>query len=170
MKSIVLLITGKPRSGKDTFHLILKNIGYTVTNYSLADNAKEVCRHLGIEPKDKPNDYRKLLSDIKIALDNYNNFNLKSAINLIKHKIGEVEFICIQAREEKDINFIKNYFGDNPNLAVYSLLVVRDVCEGTYGNIADDNINFETDITIVNNDTYNDYVRNISNLASFLSH
>ncbi|MBQ2884900.1 MAG: hypothetical protein IJE43_14170 [Alphaproteobacteria bacterium] len=109
----VLIINGMGGAGKDTFVNFLKEFIPTL-HISIVDNVKQIAKELGWnEVKDEKG--RKFLSDLKLAIDNYNNGNYKYVADIVKKfyensALRQYELLCIDMREGNQINMAKKDF------------------------------------------------------------
>ena len=143
MKQVVI-INGKGGVGKDFLCNIVGKY-YKTKVISVVDEVKRIAETCGWKGEKTPK-ARKFLSDLKLALENYNGLPLVSVfekLNTFIQKDDEVLFIHM--REKNDIEIIKqlvNFTGMYKSLSLATLLVERDSLKYTiYGNVADDNVN-----------------------------
>lgn len=155
MKKIIV-ISGKPRSGKDTIvnisRTLLADSNVNVYYYSSVDEIKKIAIMMGWDGvKDEKS--RLLLCNLKKLSIDFNN----GPLNYLKNKIDTINdenaiiFLCI--REGDEIDKIKSIYND-----VICILVRRDECEGT-GNDADATCeDYAFDYIICNNGTIKDLI------------
>ncbi len=143
MKQVVV-INGKGGIGKD-FLCDIVGKHYQTKVISVVDEVKKIAETCGWKGEKTPK-ARKFLSDLKLALENYNSLPLMSVfekLNTFLQKDEEILFIHM--REKNDIEMIKqlvNFTGMYKSLSLTTLLVERDSSQHTiYGNPADDNVN-----------------------------
>ena len=151
----IFIVNGKAGAGKTTFEdLILEKV--QGVRYSIIDPVKKLLINEGIwDGKDKSEPMRKLMSDIKIALDEYCDFSYNGVRNFIKDfkkdKIpGDVLFIDM--REKQDILRATAEFGAD---VIY---IQNDNVSSVLTNVADefasDSKNYAYSIVIDNSGTY----------------
>jgi len=143
MKQVVV-INGKGGIGKD-FLCDIVGKHYQTKVISVVDEVKKIAETCGWKGEKTPK-ARKFLSDLKLALENYNSLPLMSVfekLNTFLQKDEEILFIHM--REKNDIEMIKqlvNFTGMYKSLSLTTLLVERDgLSDNIYGNVADDNVN-----------------------------
>ncbi len=143
MKQVVV-INGKGGVGKD-FLCDIVGKHYQTKVISVVDEVKKIAETCGWKGEKTP-EARKFLSDLKLALENYNSLPLMSVfekLNTFLQKDEEILFIHM--REKNDIEIIKqlvNFTGMYKSLSLATLFVERDSLKHTiYGNPADDNVN-----------------------------
>lgn len=116
MKPIVYLITGVSGSGKDTFVKMvdehLSPVG--AVNLSTVDPIKEFLDGYGVSRDPANHITRKLISDIKILLENYANLTsyhtVKTVLKLINDGLSYKTPIFIHVREQEHIDKLKELF------------------------------------------------------------
>lgn len=151
----IICVNGYARSGKDTFcNMAFFNRGL-VYYYSTIDEVKKFAKILGWDGK-KDEKGRKLLSDLKDCLTEYNDLPNKYVLAQIKRKLSIIidpdnSIFLVQMREPKEIKqWCKNYNAK-------SLLIRRPAIEKKWGNHADDGVlTNEYDYTIYNDSTIED--------------
>ncbi len=101
----VLIVNGVAAAGKNTFALILKQMGYTVYSYSSIDWIKEKALLMGWDGvKDKKG--RQLLYDLKQAAIKYNNIPLNKVAEKMKI-FSDSDYLCVDIREPSEIRKLK---------------------------------------------------------------
>ena len=146
----IFITNGSAGNGKDTFAELL-NKYVSVYKYSSIDLVKEMFEFIGISRNDKTEKKRKLLSDAKDMLTQYDDIPFKditSIVNDFKNNNIEAEVLLIDIREPEEIARAVKTFGaeailiDNPN--------VRKI----ESNHADANVeNYDYDYIIENDGT-----------------
>lgn len=135
----ILIINGSGGVGKDTFVKCLNNIIPT-KHISIAEFTKKAANQAGWSGTKSEKD-RKFLSDIKLLIDNYNDANFKTVEEHIKNFLNyenPCEVLCIDMRERKDINRLKqNYI---QKCDIRTVLVTRKSVKEIKSNIADANV------------------------------
>jgi hypothetical protein len=154
----VFIVNGKGRSGKDTFvqeveKYVLKNyLPFEIYKMSTIDCIKKIARSFGWNGEKEPKD-RKMLSDLKDLLTEWNDYSFKDISCRIK-QYGQIpnSAIFVDCREPKEIDRLVKEFNAK------SILVRRDNIDGLeYGNHADDDVfNYNYDIEINNSGTLED--------------
>lgn len=134
----IFIINGSGGVGKDTFVEICSE--FVETSYiSIVDNVKKIAKHIGWNGEKTEKD-RKMLSDLKILIDEYNNGNYEYVKQkTLDFKTGTNEFeeekiLFICAREKEDIEKIVSEFGAK------TILITRESVEHITSNIADANV------------------------------
>ena len=148
----IICVNGYARSGKDSFcDAAFYNRGL-VYPFSTIDEIKRLASQFGWDGK-KDAKGRKLLSDLKDCLTEYNNFPTKHIIEQIKVRLdiiqeGEIYnnvIFLVQMREPKEIEYWKE------NYNARALLITRPLKDVKWGNHADDNVlNADYDYVLVN--------------------
>ena len=176
MKQVVI-INGKGGVGKDFLCNIVSKY-YKTKVISVVDEVKRIAETCGWKGEKTPK-ARKFLSDLKLALENYNGLHLVSVfekLNTFIQKDDEVLFIHM--REKNDIEMIRqlvNFTGTYKSLSLTTLLVERDgLSDNIYGNVADDNVNdYLYDYVYKNNcsldEVESDFMRYFDNIHHALS-
>lgn len=118
----VVIMNGRPYSGKTTFENMCKNIfGSRCIIVSTIDGIKTIARYGGWDGKKDLRD-RKFLSDLKDLFTEYNDYPFNYIINKVDEFEAELKtydiidlphVIFVDCREPKEIEKLKNYFGKN---------------------------------------------------------
>ena len=150
----VIVINGRPTSGKSSFIRLCKELYHSTYELSMVDLVKLIAKDFGWdEVKDEKG--RRLLADIKATACRYNpNIIYDDIDNNIKYynmnafRAGKEAIFFINARNPADINYlVKKYnaislFIDNPNVPMVE------------SNPEDKGVeNYRYDVTIVNDGT-----------------
>lgn len=163
----IIIINGKPRSGKDTVIEYMDN--YCNINecarllaYSTIDPVKHALAELGWDMVSKSDDTRNLLAAMKQWWINYSDGPFRWCMDKVMNTVYSMDeddcVIIFQIREPSEIakltsalNSIKSAYGFN----VHTLFVNRfSVAESQYGNEADMYVaEYEYDVEIFNNGT-----------------
>lgn len=149
----IFIINGKAGSGKDTFIDMIDDLIPTLS-YSIIDPIKETAENFGWNGE-KDERSRKFLSDMKNALDIYNDYPYSMVRDIVSdfHKgyLPDFDFLFVTMREKKDIERAVAEFGAK------TVLINRDVAQIT-SNTSDTNV-FEFtdyDYIIYNNGSLDD--------------
>ena len=158
----IFIVNGYPESGKDTFiDMCLEYLGNNGFKYSTIDAVKEYAKQIGWDGK-KDDRGRAFLSDLKNALEKYNNFSHISVREFIGRtlytgaKNGEsldnyVFFIIV--REPKQIRALLNEYKNSKSIIIKRGLVEKK----EYSNDADKKVEcFTYDYVISNAGTLDD--------------
>jgi hypothetical protein len=147
MEKRVIVMTGKPEVGKDTFIDLYPG---SKMRYSVIDPIKNVLSYI-IDVHDKTKDNSSLMSDVKVYLDRKCYFTLKAIskqIEIFKNS-DDIKVLFITAREEKDILIIKNICYCN-ELNCKTIKVVNTIInDEVYGNMADDTDIYKDNVDFV---------------------
>jgi len=151
----IIIINGNPRSGKDTFVNIAKDIFKDVYSISTVDNIKKYAKLLGWDGK-KDNKGRQLLSDMKNSLTKYNiYYSIDIVKNMIANIPGDNAIVFVFAREPEEIKLFAN------ELDAETVFIKREDSE-TYSNHGDANVtNYLYDIYIENNGSLNNFRKKV---------
>lgn len=146
MEKIVVVINGKGGSGKDTCCDIVSKY-YRVKNISSIDCIKDILKICGWGGV-KDNKSRKLMSDLKKLLSEYNDYPTNSIVEGYKEFLkSDEEVLFVHIREGSEINKFK----ENLDTDVITLLIKRDGI-GDLGNTSDDEVeNYSYDYVFENN-------------------
>lgn len=146
----IYVTNGSGGSGKDTFAEFLSKY-ISVYKYSSIDLVKEMFEFIGINKDHKTEKKRKLWSDTKDMLTQYDDIPFKDITSIVmdfKNNEIETEVLLIDIREPEEISRAVKTFGakailiDNPNVKKIE------------SNHADANVeNYEYDYTIENDGT-----------------
>jgi hypothetical protein len=157
----IIVINGKPRSGKDAFCKIIERIcPNRVYNHSSVTPAKEAAQILGWDGETKDDIARKFISNLKDLSTQAYNHPFKWMKNLIdtytnSSKLVDYKFILfLHVREPDEIKKLANEY---PELV--TILMKRPLVDNeSYTNHADsDNINkYNYDCVFVNDGTLED--------------
>lgn len=161
---LVFIVNGKPTAGKTTFEkLFIEEVNKINKNkkvkiISSIDYVKELCYNFWDGTKDEK--ARKGLSEMKKILNEWGDYCTKGTINKINN--SDFDILFIDSREDKDIQFYKDYFGNY----AYTLFIDRNV-QDIVSNDSDKNINSNGyDIYINNNKTIEELRNKAKSLAA----
>ncbi|QIG70524.1 hypothetical protein PP744_gp061 [Rhizobium phage RHph_N38] len=113
MTKHLIIINGRSGAGKDSFvkavFSALSSLDWVTANISSVQPIKDIIHKLGIEDPDKGEDYRNLIVDIKVALNKYNRYADKLAIQEVRDLgfNGANHLVFLHVRESRSIEFIK---------------------------------------------------------------
>lgn len=165
----IFIVNGKPTSGKDTFAgMILKKMGGA--KYSIIDPVKELLLNGGVwDGKTKSPEIRKLMSDVKILLDEFCDYSYGEVRQYIKRfQKDEIKgrVLFIDMREKHDIERAVKEFG------AATIYVENANVEIEPSNIADDfasnKDNYPYDIVIDNSENMEALERKAEDFANVL--
>lgn len=161
----ILIINGSGGVGKDTFVDKLSRYA-KVIHTSIVNPVKDLAKKIGWTGSKTEKD-RKFLSDLKVLIDQYNDYNYKNAAQLMKSfRDGEfdADILCIDMREKNQIEKAQKEFGAK------TVLVTRDSVAHITSNIADKGVyDIEYDYHIENNGTIYDLDKKAKQFLSELS-
>ena len=101
----VFILNGQAESGKNYFAEYTKDISHFRSQHiSTVDPIKEFLEIYGV--KQKTDKSRKLMSDIKNLLDEYDNLTSKEILQYLGD--SELELVFIDCREPLNIDYLKN--------------------------------------------------------------
>ena len=162
MKKIVI-INGGAGVGKSTFVNICKKY-LKVSEASTVDLAKKAASILVGYNNEKDEITRKMLSDLKIVADNYNNNNMKYLCNRIEEFYkNDAEILFLYIREPKDIQYISCKYN------VKTLLIKNSTVNPINSNIGDASVeNYQYDYEIFNNGI-EDFEKEANNFIDWLN-
>lgn len=177
----IIIINGKGGSGKDTFVEQANKIAneevlatMVIHNISAIDKIKSAASYLGWDQQ-KTLKGRKLLADIKLALDEYDEDLITKGLITqcndlcLKHYLLEHLLIFVHIREPRNIDKFINIAKEselNNKCKLYTLLITNPSTDDiTYGNEGDDMVsNYKYDFIITNDGT----IDNLKNKAKGL--
>ena len=148
--------TEQIKTGQICNYVIAPNIYYRSNNISTIDCVKNIARMFDWNGKKSEKD-RKMLSDFKDLLTNYNDYPFKRIVAQITdwlrydksrpNDMYDHSFLFVHCREPKEIERIKNQFPND----VFTLLVQNPKVAKVIGNHADREVeNYNYDFTVVN--------------------
>ena len=141
----VIIINGSAGVGKDTFSSICSKY-CKVMNYSSVDKVKELAKYCGWDGN-KDEKGRAFLSDLKIALTNYNDLPFECMKSKVEEfNSSDYNLLFLHIREPEEIARAANEFN------AVTLLIKNERVEHITSNMADANVfDFKYDCTIANN-------------------
>ena len=166
----VLLLNGVAQSGKDTVIDTLETLQNTyVIRVSSVDWVKKVAKLCGWTGT-KTEEDRLFLATLKDALTQFNESPQSQTILEVTKQLkalpaADQTFICICAREPRDLKYFKEYY-QNRNYQVTTVLVTRAKAEkNTPNNMADQGVfDYEYDLTLSNNTSLKKFQQTIINI------
>lgn len=149
----IIVINGKGGIGKDTLIEALAgaNPHYIhVTNVSSITPIVEACAKSGVViGEGKDNVYRKLLSDMKAAIDAYHTeaTGMAFTTKYLNHKVDQWKQLCLFGKATHHVIFvhirepemIQDFLTSNPDAK--TLLISSDRAQEYYGNPSDEGVN-----------------------------
>ena len=159
----ILIINGSGGVGKDTFVTRLSKFT-TVCHTSIINPIKRVAAELGWTGKKTEKD-RRFLSDLKVLVDEYNDWNYSEMEKVMQTFLDEPidGILCIDMREKRQIDKARRDFGAK------AILVKRDTVKQITSNIADAGVyDTEYDYTVYNNGTIDDLDEEARKLFAWL--
>lgn len=157
----IVIVNGRPGSGKTTFEECCKSIlGVYCQMRSTVDKIKDIAYRAGWDGKKTP-EARKLLSDLKDLFTEFNDLPYRDIVSHIGYYQAELAnygvfdhnaLFFVDSREPEEIERFKQTLGAK------TLLIKRAAAEnGDFSNHADANVNdYEYDFVIDNNGTIAD--------------
>lgn len=152
MQKKIFITNGMACSGKDTFAKILNKYVSTLKISSI-DKIKNVAEYCGWNGE-KDEKSRKLLSDLKMLLTEYNDLPFKTIADSVYHfRRGTLHnVLLIDIREPAEIERAKKEFGAS------TILIRRNSCRNITSNPADAGVfDYNYDYIIDNNGTLDDF-------------
>lgn len=159
-KKLVFITNGTGGCGKDTFADILGKYT-TVTKISSIEPIKQFARFMGWDGGKTEKD-RKFLSDLKLALTEYNDtpFNYMLGSYMFWKETRNNSVLLIDIREPEEIERAKRAFGAK------TILIKSDRVAPITSNMADANVlNYKYDFVIENNGTLEEFEETIKKWA-----
>lgn len=151
----VIIVNGRGGVGKDTFESFVAEISAKNNKWtgktSMVTFVKQIAERCGWYGSKELKD-RKFLSDLKLALAEWNDIPYNSVKHFLKRaERDDTDIVFVDAREAEDIDRLKEDFN------AITVLVERKGLLESYGNVADDNVyNYSYDYVIENNGTLED--------------
>lgn len=164
----VVIINGNGGVGKDTFIDVLKRITFygevKIWNYSSIDKVKEIAKMIGWDGvKDEKS--RKLLSDLKVLCDDYNNMTFEAMKKkVLEFNNSDASLLFLHIREPHNIEVAKKAFD------AVTVLVVRDSVQKITSNASDEHVaDYEYDFIVDNNSDINQLEREGHRFLQFVN-
>lgn len=148
----ILIINGSGGVGKDTFVECIKKHKLTI-HRSIAEIPKEIAKKIGWDGGKTEKD-RLLLCSLKSIIDEYNDNNFKLMTRIANSFLNDddLEILCIDMREKKDIERFKNLYKNTK-----TIFITRKNVEPIKSNPADANVgDYTYDFYISNNGNIDD--------------
>ena len=154
----VYIVNGFGGSGKDSFENFVRQRSQSYgIKTSMVETVKKYAEQMGWKGGKTDKD-RRFLSDLKDALERWDNTPLIDVYTKIKINSETASYCFVDAREKKDIEKIKTICEIN-NWECKTILVDRKIMKD-FGNHADDEVmDNEYNITIMNTGTIADLER-----------
>lgn len=154
MNSKIFILNGTATCGKDTFADMVKE-NTSAVHYSIIKPITDILsglpKEVQVDMSNKDERLRKLISDIKLALEEYSDYPYRKVKNFIEYANGKWEFIFIDMREAHNIERLKKEYGAK------SVLITNKRAPKITSNIADAQVDeIDYDIKIDNNGTLED--------------
>lgn len=132
----VVVVNGAPRSGKDEFMNMCVNYvnenysdKYKAEHISIIDSIKFIAKNIGWNGvKDERG--RKLLNDLKVALEEYDNIPIKKLCELIDTR-SDNTILLVCCRNPKDIDLIREKYNAS------TIYISRDSLKSIPNNLDD---------------------------------
>lgn len=166
----IIIVNGKGGSGKDTFEEYFRDFAELCDNKvyktSMVRAVKSIAQICGWQGGKDDKD-RKFLSDLKMLLDDYNDFAFESVVNdILRAEKEHYDYIFIDAREPRDIDRLKDI-----SLNCYTVLITRiETTYKVYGNDADDCVfDYNYDYVIPNNSTLDEFKESAKTLFEIIN-
>lgn len=164
----VVIINGNGGVGKDTFIDVLKRITLygevKIWNHSSIDKIKEIAKMIGWNGvKDEKS--RKLLSDLKVLCDDYNNMTFEDMKKkVLEFNNSDASLLFLHIREPHNIEVAKKAFD------ALTVLVVRDSVQKITSNASDEHVaDYEYDFIVDNNSDINQLEREGHRFLQFVN-
>ena len=163
MAKNIFIVNGSGGVGKDTFAELL-DLFVDVEKISSVDFVKEVAKTCGWDGSSKGDKDRKFLSDLKIAMSEYNDLPFRR-VRACVYKfecLGTFKdhVLLIDIREPEEIERAKKTFGAK------TILIKNDRVAPITSNMADANVlNYNYDFVIENNGTLEEFEETIKKWA-----
>lgn len=148
----IIVINGKGGIGKDTLIEALANAAphyIHVSNISSITPIIEACEKSGVILEGKDNAYRKLLSDMKSAIDDYHakKTGVSFTTRYLVKQTDQWKQLCLFGKATHHVLFvhirepemIKDFLTSNPDAT--TVLVTSDRAQDSYGNPSDEGVN-----------------------------
>ena len=158
----VYVTNGSAENGKDTFAEFLSKY-ISVFKYSSIDLVKEMFEVVGVSRENKTEKKRKLWSDGKDLLTEYDDIPFKDITSIVtdfKNNKIDTEVLLIDIREPEEIQKAKNVFNAK------TILIENNRVKFINSNMADANVfNYTYDYIVQNNGTLEEFKKNIKNFV-----
>lgn len=157
-RKIILIINGYPGAGKDTFADVvvgsLSDLGWHARSISSIDPIRSMLRKEGIPVDKKGPEERKLMSDVKAAINAYNRhadrMAAKTALDFIQRPGDRAIFVHV--REPESIDFMGTLVPDS--VWFTTVFVEREFDCASLSNDSDKGVEaYCYDFRAINNDT-----------------
>lgn len=168
----LIIINGKPKSGKDQFvKFFKKHSNKKVNNLSTVDEVKKIAKKMGWNGE-KDYKSRKLLSDLKKIWTEYNDGIFKNLCNFIDNESDSITFI--HSREPEEIKRFKEKYQDYCTTLLikrkdpwYKKLKNVFLKKQVFGNYSDDNVEkYDYDEIFYNDSNLKNFESKVKDLAA----
>ena len=157
----VFITNGTGGCGKDTFAKLLGEF-VSVEKYSSIDFVKKIAQQCGWHGGKTEKD-RKFLSDLKLAMSEYNDMPFRTVKCFVEHCGDPHSVILIDIREPEEIEKAKQAFDAK------TILIVRKDHEPITSNMADANVNnYKYDFVIHNDGTPDGFRETVKAFAEYI--
>lgn len=132
----IYIVNGMGTSGKTSFENFIHQTIFETINISSIDYAKEMCKLIGWDGN-KDEKGRKFLSDVNLALEDYNNSPFQSVLNNIEYwKKQDYKYFFVDIREPQRIDKFKKMCKEY-NYQVFTVFIRRPGIPQITSNVAD---------------------------------
>ena len=151
----IYVVNGAPASGKTTFErMAQEELGESrCAIISIIDSIKEIAKFCGWNEQNKRPEDRKLLSDLKDALDTWGNYSINKLIQAINGSDEDVIFV--DCRSPYDIDKLKEYYIDEVK-TIFVTAGERQEEQAILNHADADVLNYNYDYFIDNSGSYSD--------------
>lgn len=112
MQKQIIILNGMARSGKGEFYNILSS-KINCEQYSIVDPVRAFLKSLGISENAKSERWRKLMSDIKLLLEDYDDIPYQCTKEVVMDflRTSSAKILAVDMRERQDISKITEEYG-----------------------------------------------------------
>jgi len=146
-KTLVVVINGRPRAGKDTFvaytkhHLSIK--GYAGASFSSIQPVKDMINNAGIYVGAKTDKDRDLMSEIGDAVEKHSEFRFENCMSqVVSFHLNKSApgVIFLHIREKHLIDKMENWVKDLPKTQFLKIILKSDRSQNVTSNASDANV------------------------------
>lgn len=162
MQKQIIVLNGMARSGKQTVYDIL-NSKIKCEQYSIVDPVRKFLKDLGVSENSKSEQWRKLMSDIKLRLEEYDDIPYQCTKEVVMDflRSSTAKILSIDMREIQDITKIVDEYN------AIKVLVVNYRADDITSNPADAGVyDIEYDYMIINNGSLKELEDNVSDFIA----